>query len=215
MLQSLPAQCFPYTHIFLCCNTEDFKVPAHLEPGNLVIKYRSRATCEIAALQRALTSRTAAQGSPRGRPLYPEVRPLSTATTHAEAHPSLQGSPIWPNSSESALVRYDVKYPDGRRTRCGAHSQSQPRSSRGPPLCEREGVSGRFPLSTKVHASRTSWPCVVDLRSVHHFCLGCMGSLFFPSLPHSEWAIVEIRTTTNRHLMCAECNQSCVSSSRP
>lgn len=130
MLQSPPAQCFSLrAHIFYAAIPKILKFPLISNP---VIKYRSRATCEIAALQRALTSRTAAQGSPRGRPLYPEVRPLSTATTHARVHPSLQGSPIWPNSSESALVRHDVKYPDGRRTRCGALSQSQPRSSRGP-----------------------------------------------------------------------------------
>lgn len=75
-----------------------------------------------------------------------------------------------------------------------------------------------FLLGTRaanVHASRTSWPCVGDLRSGLSFLFGLHGRLFFPSLSPLRMGNCQIRITTNRHLMCAECNQSCIYSSRP
>lgn len=70
--------------------------------------------------------------------------------------------------------------------------------------------------AAKVHASRTSWPCVGDLRSGLSFLFGLHGRLFL-SLPLKlRMGDCQIQiTTTNRHLMCAECNQSCIFSSRP
>lgn len=64
--------------------------------------------------------------------MHPEVRPLSTATTHAEAHPSLQGSPIWPNSSESALVRYDARDQMGNTHDAGLPPSPSPGHRVGP-----------------------------------------------------------------------------------
>lgn len=83
-----------------------------------------------------------------GRPLYPEVRPLSTATTHAEAHPS----------SSKVLLFHPTRpsrpwYGTMQGTRCPAHTMRGPvpvpqsRSSRGPRcvrvcVCARERASG-------------------------------------------------------------------------
>lgn len=92
---------------FLCCNTELFKVPAHLNP---VIKYRSRANGEIAALQRGPASRTAPQGSSWPALASRSSSPLDRHHPCRSSSFLFQGSPIPPNSSESALVRYDARY---------------------------------------------------------------------------------------------------------
>lgn len=104
-------------------------------------------------------------------------------------------------------VRCKVQY--GQCTRCGALFQSQPRSSRGPRYVSERRVSPAdfleesstrhamlalsFLLGTRAadaHASRTSWPCVGDLRSGLSSLFGLHGRLFFPSLSNSEWATV-------------------------
>jgi hypothetical protein len=128
-----PAQGFP-VH-FLCCYTELFQVPAHLNP---LIKCRSRANGKIAALQRDLASRTAAQGSS-----WPALvsRSSSPLNRHHPCMPKLILPLPW-FSYFTQIVRVGpgtvrCKGPDAQRTRCGAQSQSPSPGRRVGPRCVR------------------------------------------------------------------------------
>lgn len=150
---------------------------------------KSRANCEIAASQRALTSRTASQGSSTAGPCILASRSSSPFDCH---HPggSCRSSSFPPRFSYLAqLVQVGpatvrCKVPDGRRTRCGAQSHSAHSPSPSPIPGPRVGpVVSVFPadfLSSRrrappavfapsflvgsraanVYASRTPWPCV-------------------------------------------------------
>lgn len=65
-------------------------------------------------------------------PCIPKFVPFRLPPPMPKLHPSLQGSPIWPNSSESALVRYDVKYQMGNAHDAGLCPSPSPGRRVGP-----------------------------------------------------------------------------------
>lgn len=156
----------------LCCFTEVFEFSFNpIRSPNKV-----SSNLQIAALQRGHYLALAAQGS-QGRPRLAAGMPkLFPSTPSPMPRSSFSRFSFFPNSSESALVLYDARYQKSN-ARCGAHSQFQSQSSRGPRcVCFRPFPSQQelhslfapsFSLGTRaanVNASRTSWPCV-DLRS--------------------------------------------------
>lgn len=141
---------------FFMLHHRTFKVLAHLNPGINSSAIGVERKCEIAASQRGLP-RVGSTGVPNRLALV--SRSASPFDCHHPCRSSIlpffQGSPILPNSSESALVRYDARYKMGNAHDAGPSSSPQPRSLAWAPLCERVEwacvcVSGRFPsLSTR------------------------------------------------------------------
>lgn len=209
-------------HIFLCCNTEDFKVPAHL---SLVIKCRSRANCEIAALQRALASRTLRRGLQEAGPCIPKFVPFrlpapmqklilpSQVLLFGPTRPSrpwygtMQGTRWATHTMRGSLpVPAPVVAWAPLCKRCVSERESEclrPISSHHEERAPLAMLAPSFLLGTRaadVHASRTPWPSVVDLRSGLSFLFWVAWAPLL-SLPLIlRMGNCQIRIITNRHL---------------